>query len=237
VCASQADGSDFTETEILDFLRNFLIAGRDTTAELLTWTVYMLSQNPDVEAHVLSEIASVIGDAPLTYENVNQLKYLKAVLQEVLRLYPPGMMRVFERLREEVIQVCAILASVPVDGYNVIAEEGDVLPGDYWVPKNAAVLYSAYVMHRLPEYFPEPERFNPDRFLTGDPPKPFTYLPFHGGPRLCLGMDMAYLEARVALVVLLRKYRFVPHEGFVPQVRTKIILTAGNGMMMDLLPR
>jgi cytochrome P450 len=75
---------------MMDFLRNFLIAGRDTTAELLTWTVYMLSQNPDVETRVLTEIATVIGDAPLTYENVSQLKYLKAVLQEVLRLYPPG---------------------------------------------------------------------------------------------------------------------------------------------------
>ena len=111
-----------------------------------------------------------------------------------------------------------------------------MLPGDYFISKGETVLYCQYTLHRMPEFWPEPERFDPNRFL-GEPPKPFTYLPFHGGPRLCLGMDMAYLEARAALVVLLRRYKFTPHPGFVPTVRCKVILTSGNGMMMDLAPR
>ena len=86
----QADGGEFSETEILDFLRNFLIAGRDTTSILLTFAVYMLSQHPDVEARVLDEIEAVIPDGAITYDKIVQLRYTKAVLQETLRLFPPG---------------------------------------------------------------------------------------------------------------------------------------------------
>jgi cytochrome P450 len=98
-CPVQADGSPFSEADILDFLRNFLIAGRDTTAELLTWCVYLLSQHADVEAAVLAEIDTVIGAGPITMEALQQLKYTKAVLQETLRLYPPGTMRCTPRSR------------------------------------------------------------------------------------------------------------------------------------------
>ncbi len=124
---------------------------------------------------------------------------------------------------------------MPVDGNTVLAEE-DTIPGGFVVQKNDLLLYSAYVMHRLPELWPNPDAFDPTRFL-GDAPKPYTYMPFHGGPRLCLGMDMAYAEARVALVVLLRRYKFKLHPGFVPRLRMKIILTAAEGMRMDLEPR
>ena len=124
---------------------------------------------------------------------------------------------------------------MPVDGNTVLADE-DMLPGDYYVKKDDLVLYSAYVMHRLPELWPEPMRFNPDRFID-ETPKSFTYMPFHGGPRLCLGMDMAYLEARVALVVLLRRYKFVPADGFTPKMRIRIVLAADGGMIMNLVPR
>ena len=190
----QADGKAVVEEEIVDFLKNFLIAGRDTTAELLTWCLHLLSQHPAIEAAVLDEIAAVVGDKSLTMELISQLRYLKCVLQEVLRLYPP----------------------VPINLLTALSD--DMLPGDYFVEKDTIILYSAYIIHRMPEFWPNPEQFNPDRWL-GEPPKPFTYLPFHGGPRLCLGMDMAFLEARVALVVLLRKWRFVPVAGFEPSLK------------------
>ena len=188
--------------------------------------------------------------------------------------------------------------------------EEDTLPGGYVVKRDEEMFYSAYVMHRLPELWPEAEVFNPDRFI--DTPKPYTFVPFHGGPRLCLGMDMAYLEARVcvrlcvsvcvsvclrvsrcvsvdvwmwmcgcvdvwmcgcvhclrrpheqlveavgllpvgcggvmvgggvtslqvALCVLLRRFRFKVHPGHVVMPKVKIILTALNGMVMDVEDR
>ncbi len=87
----QDEGKQVDEAEVVDFLKNFMIAGRDTTAELLTWTVYMLSKHPEVEAAVLAEIQTVVGDQPLTMDVIQNLRYLKCVLQEVLRLFPPGM--------------------------------------------------------------------------------------------------------------------------------------------------
>jgi cytochrome P450 len=83
--------------------------------------------------------------------------------------------------------------------------------------------------------WPRPEVFNPDNFAST--PKPFTFLPFHGGPRLCLGMDMAYMETKVALVHLLRRYKFKVHDGFTLQLKTKVMLTARNGIQMDISRR
>jgi cytochrome P450 len=88
--SSKDEGKQVDEAEVVDFLKNFMIAGRDTTAELLTWTVYMLSKHPEVEAAVLAEIQTVVGDQPLTMDVIQNLRYLKCVLQEVLRLFPPG---------------------------------------------------------------------------------------------------------------------------------------------------
>jgi cytochrome P450 len=112
------------------------------------------------------------------------------------------------------------MCSLPVPINLLTALSDDTLPGDYCVEKDTVMLYSAYIIHRNPEFWPNPEKFDPSRWL-GDPPKPFTYLPFHGGPRLCLGMDMAFLEARVALVILLRKWKFVPTPGFSPILKVR----------------
>ena len=87
---SQEDGSAFADDEILEFVRNLMIAGRDTTATVLTWCIYLLSTHPDVEARVLEEMQREIGDATPTADNVVRLEYTKRVLMETLRLYPPG---------------------------------------------------------------------------------------------------------------------------------------------------
>lgn len=124
---------------------------------------------------------------------------------------------------------------MPVDG-NTLLAEGDLLPGDFWIEKDTIVLYSAYAMGRMEELWPDPLAFNPNRFL-GEPPKPYTYLPFHGGPRVCLGMDLAYTEVRVALAVLLRRFKFTVHPGFHPDMRMKVLLSSSNGMCLDVAPR
>jgi len=194
-----------------DFVFNFLIAGRDTTASLLTWTFYELSRHPEVEEKVIEEINSVIKDENANFKNIKLLKYTKWVLQEVLRLYPP----------------------VPIDGYTAL--EDDILPNGYFVAKNTEIYYVAWHMHRLPEYFPEPELFLPERWEF--PLKhPFSYVPFHGGARACLGKEMAYQESLILMVnIFKRNFRLRTVEGFLPRVKKAVILTSANGLKMKLV--
>lgn len=107
----------------------------------------------------------------------------------------------------------------------------DTLPGGFVVKKGDELAYSAYIIHRLPEYWPDPERFDPDRFL--EQPKPFTFLTFHAGPRMCLGMDMTYVQVKVALFTLLRRFRFKLHPGHVVTTVVKILISSKDGMVMD----
>lgn len=197
--------------EMRDFIMNFLIAGRDTTAVMLTWCVHLLCENPGVYEKLLDEINTVLGDSiEPTWENTKDMRYVKQVLQETLRLYSP----------------------VPIDG--LTATEDTVLPGNYFVEKGTPVLYVNWVLNRLEEYYPEPERFMPERW--DKPQTPYAFLAFHGGPRQCLGLEMAYLEAKIMLCNLLRRYRFTHSADPAHKVDVKqaIILTALNGMHMNV---
>jgi cytochrome P450 len=158
----------YSNDELRDFVMNFLIAGRDTTAAMLTWTFYLLSKHPEVEERVLKEIRDVLGDDLPNWNNIKALKYTKNVLQEALRLFPP----------------------VPVDGYTAYSD--DILPGGYAMRKGGEIYYCSYVLHRNPKYFPNPDEFIPERWDT-PLPHPFCYVPFHSGPRTCLGKEMVKL--------------------------------------------
>eukprot|EP00011_Vannellida_sp_DIVA3-517-6-12_P005488 CAMPEP_0114624528 /NCGR_PEP_ID=MMETSP0168-20121206/10811_1 /TAXON_ID=95228 ORGANISM="Vannella sp., Strain DIVA3 517/6/12" /NCGR_SAMPLE_ID=MMETSP0168 /ASSEMBLY_ACC=CAM_ASM_000044 /LENGTH=451 /DNA_ID=CAMNT_0001835801 /DNA_START=81 /DNA_END=1432 /DNA_ORIENTATION=- len=203
------DAKHYTDQMLRDFVMNFLIAGRDTTAMLLTWTIYMLSEHPEEEEKVLEEMEATLGaEFEPTWKNQKDLRYLKMVLQETLRLYPP----------------------VPADGYQSVKD--DVAPGNIFIEKNTGVFYSSYVLHRQPDLWPEPLKFKPERFTT--PPKPYTFLPFHGGPRQCMGMEMAYLEAKIILCLLLRRFKLRIHKGHEVKLKSAIILTALGGLPCDV---
>ncbi|OCH92180.1 cytochrome P450 [Obba rivulosa] len=174
---------------------NILIAGRDTTASTLTFAVYLLTQHPEVLRRLRQEVLSKVGPTRMpTYEDIRELKYLRAVLNETLRLYPP----------------------VPVNvRYTVDATtlpNTDPLGKPYYVPANTAVAYSVFVMHRRPEYWgPDAEQFDPDRFLDERVNKyltanPFIFLPFNAGPRICLGQQFAYNESSFFLIKLLQHF-------------------------------
>eukprot|EP01104_Vermistella_antarctica_P019335 TRINITY_DN7534_c0_g1_i1.p1 TRINITY_DN7534_c0_g1~~TRINITY_DN7534_c0_g1_i1.p1 ORF type:complete len:565 (-),score=91.39 TRINITY_DN7534_c0_g1_i1:30-1577(-) len=199
----------YTDEDLRDATMNFLIAGRDTTAVLLTWCTYLLSQHPDVEEKLVEELKE-LGDEPISFQNQKKLKYMKQVLSETLRLYPP----------------------VPIDGFST-AETEDVLPGNFYVPPHSPVLYSAYAVHRNPKLWPNPDKFDPDRFAT--PPEPFSFVAFHGGPRVCLGQEMAYIEAKVMLSKVLRSgIRFRLARNHKVELKCAIMLTAKNGMKMNV---
>jgi cytochrome P450 len=168
---------------IRDQLLTMLIAGHDTATASLAWTLHTLTQHPAVLAQARAEVETVLHGQPATAQNLQQLVYLERVIKETLRLYPP-------------IHI----------GNRLPARDLDF--AGYTLPAGTRVLFSIYLTHRHPGYWPEPERFDPDRFTTT--PAPFTYLPFGGGPRFCIGAVMAQIEVKVALAYLLQHCDFQP---------------------------
>eukprot|EP01121_Diplochlamys_sp_Union-15-3_P020531 TRINITY_DN8028_c0_g1_i1.p1 TRINITY_DN8028_c0_g1~~TRINITY_DN8028_c0_g1_i1.p1 ORF type:complete len:334 (-),score=42.72 TRINITY_DN8028_c0_g1_i1:146-1126(-) len=212
---ANSGSSDKNIEELRDIVINFMVAGRDTTAVLLTWCMYMLGQHPHIELKVRREMENIVGDSDFTLENLQKLEYLHRVLQETLRLYPP----------------------VPIEGYGALKDDPEFpLPDGttIHIPQHTTILYSAYTLHRDPSVFVNPENFDPDRFLT--PPNRWTYLPFFGGPRTCLGQKMAFIEAKIMVCVLLKHYNLRPIPSFKYDLKNAIILTSANGVKMDLLP-
>jgi len=185
---SAADDEDIWDESEEDYLRdvvmNFMIAGRDTTACLLTWTFFRLHTHHDVQQRVVHEVDEVLGKTDPTHDNVKGLRYLRAVLSEVLRLHP----------------------SVPND--SKVAMNSDVLPDGTVIPAGSIVSYQPYVFGRLSTLWDEPLKFDPDRWLAmAEPPSQFKFISFNAGPRICLGKDMAYYEAEMLASMILQRYR------------------------------
>ncbi|GAB4576399.1 MAG: cytochrome P450 [Anaerolineae bacterium] len=168
---------------IRDQLITLLIAGHDTTTALLAWALHLLTAHPAVLARVQSEVETVLGGSPPTLESAARLPYLSQVIDETLRLYPPVHL-----------------------GSRLVAE--DVPFQDYVLPAGARVMYSIYLTHRHPDYWEEPERFNPDRFDRANKRAipPYAFLPFGGGPRNCIGAAFGQLEAKVILARVVQRF-------------------------------
>jgi cytochrome P450 len=170
--------------QVRDEAISMLIVGHSTTSALLTWALYELSQHPDVEAEVLVELDAVLAGRAPTIQDMRQLKVLDKVIKETLRLYPPSW-------------------AMPRD---VVA---DIELGDYRIPKGTGILFSQHVMHRDPRWFPEPQRFLPERFVDGweaNVPK-CAYMPFGHGSHICIGQVFATTEAQLILAMLLQRFR------------------------------
>lgn len=185
--AKDEDGSSLTDQQIHDETLTFLAAGHATTANALTWTFYLLSQHPEACQKLLDEVWGVVGvDRPPLAADLERMPYLEWVVKESLRLYPPAW-TVLRRASSE----------FELEGYHL--------------PAGTFVALSQYVTHRLPQYWSEPERFWPERFAPehAEPREAFAYFPFGAGPRTCIGMPFAMLEARLLLAAILQ--RFTPH--------------------------
>ncbi|EIW81963.1 cytochrome P450 monooxygenase pc-3 [Coniophora puteana RWD-64-598 SS2] len=180
-----------------DEILNIMIAGRDTTACTLTMAVYMLSQHPDVLARLREETLDQVGPTNRpTYDDLREMKYMRAFVNEVLRLYPP------------------------VPGNARYSTQPTVWPGlngkpPIYIPANTRTPYSVFLMHRRKDLWgPDADNFDPDRFLDERQkkyltPNPFIFLPFNAGPRICLGQQFAYNEASFFLVRLLQRFSAV----------------------------
>jgi cytochrome P450 len=211
-----------SDKQVRDEVMTIFIAGHETTANALTWTFYLLSQNPDVEKKLYDEINSVLGDSSgnnianriPTADDIPKLQYTEKVFRESMRLYPP----------------------VWTVGRHV---ENDYHVGEYSIPAGSSVLMSQYVMHHNPRYYEQPERFNPDRwtdeFKTHLPR--FCYFPFGGGIRGCIGEPFAWIEGILIIATIAQKWtmRLLPSQRI--KLDPAITLRPRYGMKMKLMQR
>jgi cytochrome P450 len=173
---------EMSDDLIRDQILTMLIAGHDTSTALLAWALYLLGQHPDVMARARLEVDNVLGDGDPDLESVNSLYYLEAVIKETLRLYPP-------------IHV----------GNRIVAEDTAVT--GYELQAGTRVMASIYLAHRDERYWDAPETFQAERFERGaERPPAFTYVPFGGGPRACIGAAFAQVEAKVVLARILQQF-------------------------------
>lgn len=187
------DGSKMSDRQILDESRVLFIAGFESISMGLIWTWYLLCQHPEVYQKVQQEVDSVLEGRTPTYEDLARLPYCLQVFKEVLRLYPPAPM-----IRREALH------DIELDGYHIA--------------QGTTILASAYTMHRKPKYFPDPERFDPERFSPErekDIPR-YAYIPFGGGPRVCLGNHFAMMEGHLLLATLAQRVTFSLTPGHSP---------------------
>jgi cytochrome P450 len=177
-------GAGMTDRQLRDEVLTMLLAGHETTSLALSWTYYLLSQHPRVERSIADEVDRVIGDGRPAFAHVDRLVCTRRAIEESLRLYPPAW------------------------GFSRRALRDDEL-GGYRIPRGSLVFVIPFVVHRRPKLWPDPERFDPDRFApeheSGRPR--FAYIPFGGGPRGCLGNQFAMVEALLIVAAIAQRYR------------------------------
>ncbi len=188
--ARDEDGTRMSDKQLRDEVLTFLIAGHETTALVLSWTWHLLGQNPGPEQRLHQELDLVLKGRVPAFADLPALPHTERVIKEAMRLYPPA----WSVAR-------TVVSEFELRGYRI--------------PAGANVVMSQWIMHRDARYFPDPERFDPDRWLPGrsqQMPR-FAYFPFGGGPRQCIGASFAMLEATLLLAAIAQQFRFRPAPG------------------------
>jgi len=207
--ARYSDGEGMSDELVLSESMQLLVAGHETSSNALSWLLYLLSSRPDCLERMRQEFYTVLGGAPLSHGDVSRLEYATQVIQEALRLYPPFWM---------------------IDRMAV----ADDRVGDLLIPRGSTVIVFVYGAHHAPRYWQDPESFDPDRFSKTNETlqTPFTYLPFGGGPRGCIGGNYAMLQILMILSTLLGRYDFQLSPGQVIEARPMVILRPKHGIRM-----
>lgn len=214
-----ASGDSFASKQLRDDLMTLLIAGHETTAAVLTWTFYCLTNHPDIAADVAAEVDAVLGDRAPTIDDMPRLHLTTRVINEAMRLYP---------------QPPVLIRRAAVD----------TQLGGYSVEAGADLFISVWNLHRSPACWDRPDEFDPSRFGPLDGPLPnetnvgYRYLPFGGGKRKCVGDVFALYEAVAALAVLSRRFEFDFHEGAPPVgMTTGATIHTSEGLVMRVTCR
>ncbi|HTB89265.1 MAG TPA: cytochrome P450 [Steroidobacteraceae bacterium] len=207
-------GGGMSAQEVRDHVITIFLAGHETTAMAMTWTWFLLSQHPYEEAKLHAELDSVLGGRVPTHEDLSKLIYTRMVVEESMRIYPP----------------------VHTIGREAIG--ADTLAGRL-IPKGSTILIAPWLLHRHVKLWENPGRFDPERFspkASAARPR-FSYLPFGGGKRICIGAAFALAEATVLLATLAQRYKLRVVPGHKVEPQGLITLRARHGMKMLLTPR
>ena len=208
------DGSRMSDKQLHDEVMTFLIAGHETTALALSWSWHLLGQYPDAERQLHNELDCMLGGRTPEFSDLRNLPYTERIIKEAMRLYPPAWS----------------LARTVVEEFEIAG---------YRIPAGANVVMSTWIMHRDPRYFPDPEIFDPDRWLAERSQKlpRFAYFPFGGGPRQCIGASFAMMEATLLLATIAQSFQFrgMPEHLVVPV--PSFTLRPKHGIRMTLEAR
>jgi cytochrome P450 len=207
--ARDADGNPMSNAQLRDEVMTLFLAGHETTAIALSWACLLIAQNPDIETKLAAELQAVLGDRVPIPEDLLRLRYTEMVLKEAMRLYPA------------------------VWGIGRIAMEECEL-GGYRVPAGSNIFILQWRTQRDPRFFPEPERFDPERWRddpvrSGKIPR-FAYFPFGGGPRVCVGAAFAMMEATLLLAMIQQKYHLEVVAGHPIEIFASVTLRPKYGI-------
>ena len=213
--AQDAEGTgSMTDTQVRDEAVTIFLAGHETTANALTWTWYLLAQNPEVEARFHQELDQVLAGRPPAVEDYPSLVYTERVLAESMRLYPPAW------------------------AVGRMAKEDFSIAG-YVAPKGSILLMAPYSVQRDPRFWPDPERFDPERWTPEEKerrPK-LSYFPFGAGPRICIGERFAWMEGVLLLATIGQKWRMRHDPSHTVDLLPQITLRPRFGMRMRVEAR
>ena len=207
-------GEGMSDKQLRDEILTIFLAGHETTANALSWVWYLLARHPQAEARLHEELDRVLGGRVPAYADLAELKWTRMVIEETLRLYPPAHTIARTALGEDRI-------------------------GGVRVPAGAFISISMYVTHRNPNLWPQPERFDPERFAPAEVARRhrFAYLPFGGGPRICIGSSFALAEAQVVVATIAQRYQVRLAPGQIVEPIGLITLRPKGGMKVTLEPR
>lgn len=212
--AMDEDGTQMTPKQLRDETMTLFLAGHETTAQMLAWSWYLLAENPQAEARLHQELRDVLQGRPPAPSDFMKLPYLHALMQEVLRLYPPAY----------------ITARTSIEPCHIAG---------YAFPSGSTMLMSQWVMHRDARYYSDPDAFRPERWLAGlaDQLPAGAYFPFGDGPRRCIGQGFAMLEAAIVIATLAQRFTFRLLSGHPVVPEPLITLRPRHGMRMTLHSR
>jgi cytochrome P450 len=212
--AQDEDGTTMTDTQVRDEAVMLFLAGHETTALVLTYALYLLASHPEEQARLGAEVDRVLGGRAPALGDLEALTFTDAVVQESMRLYPPAWGIAREAAR-------------------------DVEIGGFSFPKGAEFVMSPFIVHRDPAHFPEPTAFRPARWendLLRRLPR-FTYFPFGGGPRVCIGNRFAMMEAKLVLATIAQRFRYEPVSDAPLRLQTSVTLRPRDGVRLRLAAR
>lgn len=207
--ATDRDGNPMTDKQLVDEVLTLVVAGHETTASALSWTWILLARHPETHSLLSEEAAGLSGDVA-TWPD--QLPFTRAVLNESMRLYPPGWM----------------LARRAIQSHQI---------GPYRIPTGSDILISPYVIHRHPHYWPEPAQFKPQRFMSPDTIVDQAFLPFSAGPRNCIGEHVAMLEMLLHVAQVARSVNLKLTAGTHIEMEAQINLRPSPPVFMEVEPR